>query len=67
MRAAAYDYCARLGLEMALSKLGATENHLPLFAREAHAIRRLMDNNPRDMSEADVLDDLPGRVLTGNA
>ncbi len=50
-----HRYCADLGLEMALSRLGATDNHLPLFAREAHAIRRLMDNNPRDMSETDVL------------
>ena len=40
---------------MHLSRLCATENHLPLFAREAHSIRRLMDNNPRDMTEADVL------------
>ena len=55
VRDAAYGYCRNLGLEMHLSRLGATENHLPLFAREAHSIRRLMDNNPRDMTEADVL------------
>jgi alcohol dehydrogenase class IV len=56
VREATYGYCRGLGLEMRLSALGATENHLPLFAREAHAIRRLMDNNPRDMSEAEVLE-----------
>ena len=36
VRDAAYGYCRDLGLEMHLSRLGATENHLPLFAREAH-------------------------------
>ena len=25
------------------------------MAREAHAIRRLLDNNPRDLGEADIL------------
>jgi alcohol dehydrogenase class IV len=56
VRDATYGYCQGLGLEMRLARLGATENHLPLFAREAHAIRRLMDNNPRDISEAEILD-----------
>lgn len=43
------DFCNSLGVEMRLSKLGATEGQLPGFAGIAHAIRRLMDNNPRDM------------------
>jgi len=51
-----HSFCAGLGIEMRLSRLGATESHLPNFAREAHQIRRLMDNNPRDMTEKDVLD-----------
>lgn len=55
VRELTHRYCADLGLEMSLSRLGATDTHLSLFAREAHAIRRLMDNNPRDMSEAEVL------------
>lgn len=50
----AWDWCARLGPEMRLSALGATEAMLPDWAAEAHAIRRLMDNNPRDMSVAEV-------------
>ncbi len=53
--AAAHAFCAKLGVEMKLSKHGAAENQLPRFAEDAHAIRRLMDNNPRDMSVEDVL------------
>jgi alcohol dehydrogenase class IV len=40
---------------MHLSRLGATEDQLPHWAAEAHGIRRLMDNNPRDMTVEDVL------------
>ena len=53
--AAAHAFCAKLGVEMKLSKHGAAEDQLPRFATDAHAIRRLMDNNPRDMSVEDVL------------
>lgn len=53
--AVAHDYCASLGVEMRLSKHGAQQEYLQSWAEEAHAIRRLMDNNPRDMSVADVL------------
>ena len=52
---AAHGYCAGLGVEMRLSAHGAKVDDLPLWASEAHAIRRLMDNNPRDMSVDDVL------------
>jgi alcohol dehydrogenase class IV len=52
---AAHGYCAGLGVEMSLSAHGAKADDLPLWASEAHAIRRLMDNNPRDMSVDDVL------------
>ena len=49
-------WCADLGVEMRLSRLGALPEHLPGWATEAHAIRRLMDNNPRDMSVQEVLE-----------
>lgn len=52
--AQAHGFCAGLGVEMRLSRHGATEDQLPRFAQDAHAIRRLMDNNPRDMSVEDV-------------
>ncbi|WP_182084040.1 iron-containing alcohol dehydrogenase [Aureimonas sp. ME7] len=51
---AAYRYCADLGCEMRLSALGVPEDDLPAMAREAHAIRRLLDNNPRDMTQDDI-------------
>ncbi|MGA0540384.1 iron-containing alcohol dehydrogenase [Neotabrizicola sp. VNH66] len=55
LQKAAHGFCADLGVEMQLSKNGATEDQLPRFAEDAHAIRRLMDNNPREMSVEDVL------------
>ncbi|KQQ35431.1 alcohol dehydrogenase [Rhizobium sp. Leaf306] len=55
LSAQAYGFCADLGIEMSLAKHGATEADLPRFAADAHAIRRLMDNNPADMSVDDVL------------
>ena len=48
-------WCRKLGVEMRLSALGATDTDLAPWASEAHAIRRLMDNNPRDMAQAEVL------------
>ena len=48
-------WCANLGVNMRLSHHGAREENLAPWAQEAHAIRRLMDNNPRDMSADDVL------------
>lgn len=53
---AAYGFCKDLGVEMRLSAHGADLAALEGWAGEAHAIRRLMDNNPRDMSASDVLD-----------
>ncbi len=52
---AAHRFCADLGIEMSLAKHGADEADLPRFAADAHAIRRLMDHNPADMSVEDVL------------
>jgi len=56
LRSAAHKFCADLGIEMSLSAHGATEADLARYASDAHAIRRLMDNNPIDMSETDVLE-----------
>ncbi len=53
--AAAHAFCVALGIEMRLSAHGATLAHLPGFAADAHAIRRLMNNNPRDMRVEDAL------------
>ncbi|MEP0563865.1 MAG: iron-containing alcohol dehydrogenase, partial [Paracoccaceae bacterium] len=47
-------WCTSLGLTMSLEAHGASAADLRTWAEEAHAIRRLMDNNPREMSIADV-------------
>ncbi len=52
---AAYDFCAGLGCEMKLSHFSVPRGDLPAMADEAHAIRRLLDNNPRDMSRDQIL------------
>ena len=52
---AAYGWCQRLGCRMRLSEFGVPENDLPRMAEEAHAIRRLLDNNPRDLGREDIL------------
>lgn len=51
---AAHGFCKDLGIEMSLSAHQATEADLPVYASEAHANRRLMDNNPIDMRVEDV-------------
>ncbi|KQZ13450.1 alcohol dehydrogenase [Mesorhizobium sp. Root554] len=50
-----YDYCGSLGIEMRLSKLGVPESDLGVMADDAYAIRRLLDNNPRDLTREDIL------------
>ena len=50
----AYQFCQSLGIDMKLSSYGAKTEQLRGFAEEAHGIRRLMDNNPRDMSIEDI-------------
>ncbi|WP_043829420.1 iron-containing alcohol dehydrogenase [Muricoccus aerilatus] len=55
VKVAAYGYCAALGIKMHLSALGVPEGDLPAMAEEAHAIRRLLDNNPRDLSREEIL------------
>ncbi|SEQ48527.1 Alcohol dehydrogenase, class IV [Devosia sp. YR412] len=54
VRAAAHGYCRDLGVEMSLSRHGAKAEDLPLFAEEAFAIKRLIDNNPRPLELADI-------------
>ncbi len=54
LKAAAFEFCRGLGIEMHLKAHGADEADLGAWAEEAHAIRRLMDNNPRDMSVDEV-------------
>jgi alcohol dehydrogenase class IV len=51
---AAYAFCTELGIEMTLSGLGVPKNDLDAMADDAFAIRRLLDNNPRDLSRADI-------------
>lgn len=51
---AAYRYCADLGCEMRLSAFNVPRDDLPVMAREAHAIRRLLDNNPRDIAQGQI-------------
>ncbi|WP_117194480.1 iron-containing alcohol dehydrogenase [Rhizobium terrae] len=52
---AAHAFCAALDIEMKLSKVGVAEADLGIMADDAFAIRRLLDNNPRDLSRADIL------------
>jgi alcohol dehydrogenase len=52
---AAVAFCRQLGVETSLAAHGAKAADLPAWAEEAHAIRRLMDNNPRPMSVDEVL------------
>ena len=42
--------CDEIGIPMGLARLGVDPAAIPEMAVEAHAIRRLMDNNPRDLS-----------------
>ncbi|MCQ4159992.1 iron-containing alcohol dehydrogenase [Roseomonas sp. GC11] len=55
VRDATYRFCADLGVEMKLSALGVPQDDLETMATEAHAIRRLLDNNPRDLSREEIL------------
>lgn len=55
VREATHGWCAKLGVEMRLSRLGVPEADLTAMAAEAHAIRRLLDNNPRDLGQDEIL------------
>ena len=52
----ARDVCQRLGLDMTLRAHGVPRDDLAASAKEAHAIRRLLDWNPVDLTEADILE-----------
>lgn len=47
-------WCADLGVEMRMSRLGIPEDDLDAMAGEAFAIRRLLDNNPREISREQI-------------
>ncbi|MCA2012190.1 iron-containing alcohol dehydrogenase [Cereibacter sphaeroides] len=51
---AARLFCEGVGMTLSLKAQGVTEDSLPLMAQEAHAIRRLLDWNPVDLSVADI-------------
>ena len=51
----AFAFCAGLGIEMTLSRLGVPESDLDRMAQDAFGIRRLLDNNPRDLGRDDIL------------
>ena len=51
----AYGFCTGLGIEMRLSGNNVPQDDLAAMATEAHAIRRLLDNNPRDISRDEIL------------
>ena len=53
--AASHAYCRDLGIEMSLAKQGAQQQDLPLWAEEAFAIKRLIDNNPRALGVSSIL------------
>lgn len=50
-----HDYCGGLGVEMRLSRLGVPQHDLETMADDAFAIRRLLDNNPRELTRTDIL------------
>ena len=54
VRASVRAFCQALGIDMSMAAYGVREDQLGDWAVEAHGIRRLMDNNPRDMSVAEV-------------
>lgn len=52
---ASFGFCAGLGIEMRLSALGVPADDLGVMADDAFAIRRLLDNNPRELGRSDIL------------
>jgi len=54
LRDSAHAWCAGLGVEMRLSRLGVPDGDFGAMADEAFAIRRLLDFNPRDISRDDI-------------
>jgi alcohol dehydrogenase class IV len=54
VRNSAVAWCKALGIEMSLGRHGAQSQDLALFAEEAFAIKRLIDNNPRSLTLEDI-------------
>ncbi len=52
---AAYRWCTDLGCEMKLSAFNVDPGDFPAMADDAYAIRRLLDNNPRELTREDIL------------
>jgi len=52
---AAHQFGVSLGIDMRLSAHGVERGDLPAMADSAITIRRLLDNNPRDISRDDIL------------
>ena len=52
---AASRFCGSLGIDMRLSAHGVDEGDFAAMADEAYAIRRLLDNNPRQISRYEIL------------
>lgn len=46
--------CDEIGIPMGMARHGVDPGVIPAMAAEAHAIRRLMDNNPVDLSVAQI-------------
>jgi alcohol dehydrogenase class IV len=53
---AAYRFCTELGVEMRLAALGVPADDLGAMADDAYAIRRLLDNNPRELGRDAILE-----------
>lgn len=51
----AMNFCSELGLDMQLRAYNIPENALEHMATEAHAIRRLLDWNPVNLPEKEIL------------
>jgi len=54
IRTSVGGFCRDLGIDMSLAAHGVKEAQIRPWAEEAYGIRRLMDNNPRDMSVEDI-------------
>ena len=54
--ALADGFCRRLGIDAAASVPSLHGEDLDAMADEAYSIRRLLDNNPRDVGRSDILD-----------
>lgn len=49
-------FCSGLGCVIRLSELSILRDDLPVMATAAHGIRRLLDNNPRELERDDILE-----------